>query len=142
MRSTLLLAAIFISSFVFGQEEELVTPPESPIPDSTRIYRYVEVNPEFPGGRDSLNAFIDRNLIYPAIARELSIEGRVYMQFVVSQSGNISNITITRGIPDCPECDKEAIRLVKSMPKWIPAKKEDKNVHAYMNLPISFTILR
>jgi len=84
--------------------------------------------------------YIQQNVQYPAMAREAGISGKVFLKFVVSENGDISNVEVLKGVPGCGECDKEAIRVVKSMPKWKAAKMTGRAVKCYFNLPISFKI--
>lgn len=104
------------------------------------IFTFVDEPAEFPGGMAALRKFLGENLNYPQTAVELEIEGKCYLQFVVSSQGNISNVNVQRGVPDCPECDKEAIRVVKSMPKWKAGKNAGKEVNSTFNLPITFKL--
>lgn len=85
-----------------------------------------------------MQKFIRDNLRYPVVAQEAGIQGRVTLRFVVSKTGAIENVTVVRGID--PSCDKEAVRVVKSMPKWIPGKQNGLNVPVYFNLPIQFRL--
>ncbi len=100
----------------------------------------VDEKAEFPGGMAALRKFLGDNLSYPQVAVEEEIEGKVYLRFVVDKNGEISRVSVTRGIPDCPECDKEAVRVVKKMPKWAPGKNGGKAVDSYYNLPITFKL--
>lgn len=117
------------------KEEPKVVEEEKP-----EILVYVEENAEFPGGMGALKKYLAENIKYPQTAQELGIGGRCYLQFVVSAKGNISNVEVKRGVPDCPECDKEAVRVVRNMPDWKPAKNGGKAVNCYFNLPVTFTI--
>ena len=94
--------------------------------------------PEFPGGRDSLNKFLIKNIKYPVQAKEDNIQGTVYVSFVVSSLGEINNIKILRGIGF--GCDEEAIRVVKKMPIWKPGKQNGKEVSVIFNLPVNFNL--
>lgn len=98
----------------------------------------VEQMPTFPGGEIEMQKFIRDNLRYPVVAQEAGIQGRVTLRFVVSKTGAIENVTVVRGID--ASCDKEAVRVVKSMPKWIPGKQNGLNVPVYFNLPIQFKL--
>lgn len=104
------------------------------------IYTIVDEPAEFIGGNMALKTYLRENLLYPESAREIAIEGKVYVRFIISKNGEISNVTVLRGIPDCIECDKEAIRLIKSMPKWKPSKINGKEVNSTYNLPVIFKI--
>jgi TonB family protein len=103
-----------------------------------RIFESIEGAAVFPGGREKMDEFLSANLRYPASVREGIISGRVYVKFVVSEKGEISAAQVLKGIPACPECGEEAIRLINSMPNWIPAKNEGKTVKSYVGLPIKF----
>ena len=98
----------------------------------------VEQDPEFPGGMDSLNAWIVRNLRYPEQARKENITGKVYVTFAVEKDGSITNPKILRDIGG--GCGAEAIRVVKSMPRWNPGKQRGKPVRVQFNLPINFSL--
>lgn len=104
------------------------------------IYSIVEEFAEFPGGMGALKKYLTDNLKYPERAKELGISGKVVVQFVVSTGGQISHVKLMKGIPNCKECDTEAIRLVKTMPNWKPAKNNGKIVSSYFNLPVAFNI--
>lgn len=104
--------------------------------DETRIFVVVENDPEFPGGKDSLEAFIKRNLVYPQKAKEKGISGKVYLTFVVEKDGSITNIKVLRDIGG--DCGAEAVRVVKLMPKWKPGVQRGKPVRVQYNLPIYF----
>ena len=102
-------------------------------------YEAVEQMPTFPGGEAELMKFMSENLKYPVIAQENGIQGRVILRFVVSKTGAIENIQVVRSVD--PTCDKEAIRMVKSMPRWIPGKQNGNNVPVYFTLPVLFKLL-
>ena len=102
------------------------------------IFQVVEQNPEFPGGMGELYKFLGEKTKYPPIAKESGIQGRVFVNFVVERDGSISNVKVLRGIGG--GCDEEAIRVVKSMPKWKPGKQRGKAVRVSFNLPIKFTL--
>lgn len=126
-------------------EGDAVPPPppvEAPRTDrqEPEIYVVVEELAEFPGGMAALRKYLSENLRYPQTAIEHEIQGKVYLKFVISEEGKISNIVVLRGISDCPECSEEAIRLVKGMPNWIAAKNNGKSVKSYFNLPLTFKL--
>ena len=101
-------------------------------------YTMVEQMPQFPGGPAELLKYIAKNLHYPAIAAENGIQGRVILRFVVSAEGNVENVQVLRSLD--PYCDKEAIRVVQSLPKWIPGKQNGRNVPVYYTCPIVFKL--
>ena len=97
---------------------------------------FVEEMPEFPGGMDSLYAFLARKIQYPPIAKDNGITGTVLVEFVVEVDGRVTNAKVK--VPLFPECDKEAVRAVMSMPKWKPGKNMGKPVRCYYQVPVTF----
>lgn len=113
--------------------------PEGPIDTTgldTMTFIFCEIDAEFPGSEDSLNAFLHRNIHYPKDAKEKKIEGTVYLTFIIEKDGSISNIRVLRSPSDL--LSQEAIRLVKAMPKWKPATQYGYAVRQQNNLPIRF----
>lgn len=102
------------------------------------IFMIVEAMPSFPGGQEALAEYVQENLKYPESARENGIQGRVFVNFVVEKDGSISNVKISRGLGG--ECDKEAMRVVQSMPKWIPGTQRGKAVRVSYIIPIVFKL--
>ncbi|UTW68146.1 energy transducer TonB [bacterium SCSIO 12643] len=102
------------------------------------IFTIVETNPSFPGGEAKMYEFLGKNMKYPPIARDNNIQGRVYVSFVVEKNGAITDVRVLRGIGG--GCDEEAIRVVKSMPKWSAGKQRGKPVRVRFNLPIVFKL--
>ncbi|PXV68881.1 protein TonB [Dysgonomonas alginatilytica] len=98
----------------------------------------VEQMPQFPGGDIELMKFINGGIKYPTIAAENGIEGRVVIRFVVGKDGNVSDVQVVRSLD--PSCDKEAVRVVKTMPKWVPGKQNGRNVPVYYTLPVLFKL--
>lgn len=98
----------------------------------------VEEMPQFPGGEDELIRFISDNLRYPAVASEMGIEGRVIIRFVVSKNGEVGSVEVIRSLD--PSCDKEASRVVRMMPKWIPGRQNGRSVPVYYTIPIVFRL--
>lgn len=111
------------------EEEEVV---------EEEIFTVVENDPEFPGGMDALYKYLRENIKYPQIAKENNITGRVFVTFVVEKDGSIANPRILRDIGG--GCGAEAIRVVKSMPKWNPGKQRGKPVRVQFNLPVMFNL--
>ena len=99
---------------------------------------FVEEMPEFPGGMDSLYAFLARKIQYPPIAKDNGITGTVLVEFVVEEDGRVTNAKVK--VPLFPECDKEAVRGVMSMPKWKPGKNMGKPVRCFYQVPVTFKL--
>ena len=100
------------------------------------VYSIVSEQPSFPEGMQEMMKFISENRKYPAEAKAKDIHGKVIVAFVVERDGSLSDVKIRRGIGY--GCDEEAIRLIKSMPKWTPGKQNGKAVRVSMMLPVSF----
>jgi len=97
-----------------------------------------EQMPVFPGGQEALIKFISDNLHYPLSASQLGTHGRVTVRFVVKTTGEVTDVVVARGISD--DCDNEAVRVVKLLPKWIPGKQDGRKVSVYFTLPINFVL--
>lgn len=108
------------------------------VAEESAVFAIVEQLPEFPGGADKLNRYLTENLHYPAQAKESSISGTVYVQFVVDKKGQISEAKVLRGIGS--GCDEEALRVIKAMPRWKPGMQQGKPVKTLFNLPIKFSL--
>ena len=103
-----------------------------------KVFQVVEQMPQFPGGQAAMMKFIADSLRYPSVACENRIEGRVVVQFVVDCEGNILNPLVVWSVD--PLLDREAIRLVKLMPKWIPGRQNGKPVNVTCLIPIRFKL--
>ena len=109
-----------------------------PIDPATYIYDVVETMPQFPGGQEKMLEFIAKNLKYPAIANESCVQGRTIVRFIVTKKGKLQNFVVVRSLD--PAFDKEAIRVLKLMPRWIPGKQNGVDVNVYFTLPVSFKL--
>lgn len=123
--------------FVITDEKPKEVVVETKAPE---VFTVVEEMPEFPGGPAEMMKYIQKNIQYPQMAKEAGLQGKCFLKFVVGGDGDISQVQILKGVPGCSECDKEAIRVVKSMPKWKAGKQSGKPVNVYFNLPINFTL--
>jgi len=102
------------------------------------IFTIVEQQPAFPGGMSAFYQFVQKKMKYPSQARRMGIEGKVFVQFVVDKAGNITEVTAVKGIG--AGCDQEAVRVIKSSPKWKAGKQRGKTVKVRMILPITFKL--
>ena len=102
------------------------------------VYDVVEVMPQYPGGQIAMLKYIMENIKYPKQIMEEGIQGRVTVSFIVEKDGRVSNVRLLRSVQ--PLLDKEAIRVVKSMPKWSPGKQKGKPVRVRFNLPVMFKL--
>lgn len=103
-----------------------------------RIYEVVEQMPEFPGGPQAMFEFVSKNIMYPKESEKLGIQGRVIVRFVVDCDGSITNVSIVKSVD--PSLDKEAVRVVKSMPRWIPGKNNGSAVRVKYTVPVTFRL--
>lgn len=107
-------------------------------PKEEEIFTAVEQNPEFPGGISEMYKFLGNNIKYPASAQRANVAGRVFVKFVVEKDGSIGNVEVLKGIGF--GCDEEAIRVIKSMPKWNPGRQNGKNVRVFYNMPVVYKL--
>lgn len=116
-----------------------VTPAKTSAPGypTTFAKTVVEEMPQFPGGESALIDYFNKNLKYPATAKGKGIQGRVYINFIISKNGKVLYPYVVRGIDK--ECDKEALRLIRNMPVWKPGKEKGKAVLVRYNLPVRFS---
>jgi len=122
-----------------NKEVVIQAPVAAPIEEEDNVvFQVVETMPSFPGGDASLFKFLGDNVKYPVIAQENGIQGRVICQFVVNKDGSIVDVEVVR--PVDPSLDKEAIRVIKSMPKWSPGKQRGKSVRVKYTLPVNFKL--
>ncbi|MVM40634.1 TonB family protein [Spirosoma sp. HMF3257] len=118
--------------------QSTITKPDSQTSQNGEIFTVVEQVPEFPGGMQALGQYLTRNLRYPAEAQQNKVQGRVFVQFIVSQTGEIQSLRILKGIGS--GCDEEAVRVVSQMPRWNPGKQNGRVVSVQYNLPIQFSL--
>lgn len=115
--------------------QQIVT--QAPV-EEEKVFDMVEQMPQFPGGVQELMKWINKELNYPTVAAEQGIQGRVQVQFVVGSDGSIRDVAVVRGVD--PYLDKEAVRVVNAMPKWIPGKQNGEAVSVKYTLPIVFRL--
>ena len=124
-----------------GAPSAVATGPVGPIVeevDDDRVYDVVEENASFPGGDEECMRWLKKNMKYPSICQEQGVQGRVIVAFVVNRDGSIVDIKVVRS-PD-EHLSEEAVRVVKLMPKWKPARQGNKTVRSRFNLPVLFTL--
>ena len=107
-------------------------------PKEEEIFTAVEQNPEFPGGTSEMYKYLGQNIKYPAAAQRANVSGRVFVKFVVEKDGSIGKVEVLKGIGF--GCDEEAIRVIKSMPKWNPGRQNGKNVRVFYNMPVVYKL--
>ena len=118
--------------------KEVIAEPEPPKVEETKVFDVVEEMPQFPGGNSALMEYLGKNIKYPVVAEENGIQGRVVCTFVVERDGSITDVKVVRGVDS--SLDKEAVRVVKSMPHWIPGKQNGSAVRVKYTLPVTFKL--
>ena len=114
-------------------------PPPAPKPEvATKVFDVVEEMPSFPGGQAALMQYLASNIKYPVVAQENGVQGRVIVSFVVERDGSISDVKVARSVD--PSLDREAQRVVKSMPKWKPGKQNGSAVRVKYTVPVVFRL--
>jgi protein TonB len=111
---------------------------EKPKEEETKVFDVVEQMPSFPGGDAELMKFLHDHMKYPVVAEENGIQGRVICTFVVERDGSISDVKVVKSVD--PSLDKEAVRVLKSMPKWIPGKQNGSAVRVKYTVPVTFRL--
>ncbi len=120
-------------------KDEVVVEEVKPEPvDDNKVFDVVEQNPVFPGGEAALLRYVAEHIRYPAMAQENNIQGRVVVQFVVTKTGAVGQVKVVRSKD--PDLDKEAVRVVKSLPKFTPGKMNGHAVNVWYTLPINFKL--
>ena len=109
-----------------------------PEPEEEEVFMVVEDQPEFPGGTAALLEYLRKNIKYPAICRENNIQGRVIVSFVVNKDGGIVDPEVIKGVN--PSLDKEALRVISTMPKWKPGYQRGKPVRVKYTVPVNFRL--
>lgn len=114
-------------------------PPPAPKPEvSNKVFDVVEEMPHFPGGAAALQAFLKSNTKYPVVAQENGVQGRVIVSFVVERDGSITDVRVVRSVD--PSLDREASRVVRSMPRWSPGKQNGSAVRVKYTVPVVFRL--
>lgn len=133
MRNIFILTCLLFFNICSAQKNESPNKGDDP-------YTIVEQMPSFKGGDAAMIKFIQKNVKYPQAEKEAGISGTCYVTFIVEKNGKLGEIKILRGVSGGPGLDKEALRVVKKMPKWKPGKQNGKKVRVQYNLPIKYTL--
>ena len=118
--------------------KEVIAQPEPPKEEETKVFDVVEVMPSFPGGQAALFEWLSKNIKYPVVAEENGVQGRVIVTFVVERNGSITDVQVVKSVD--PSLDKEAVRVVKAMPHWIPGKQNGSAVRMKFTVPVTFRL--
>lgn len=128
-----------VGGAVLKAKEDIAAPePPKHVVEETKIFTVVEQMPMFPGGDGALMGYLRDNIHYPTVAAENGVQGRVVVGFVVERDGSITDVNILRGVD--PSLDREAMRVVKSMPKWTPGKQNGSAVRVKYQVSVSFRL--
>lgn len=118
--------------------QDVIAQPEPKPAEEDKVVDVVEQMPSFPGGQGELMAYLAKNIHYPIICQEQGIQGRVVCSFIVEKDGSITDIKIVRSID--PNLDREAVRVLRSMPRWIPGMQNGRAVRVKYNVPVNFRL--
>ena len=118
--------------------KEVIAEPEPQKVEETKVFDVVEEMPQFPGGQAALLEYLAKNIKYPVVAEENGVQGRVIVTFVVERDGSITDVRVVKSVD--PSLDKEAARVVKSMPKWQPGKQNGSAVRVKYTVPVQFRL--
>lgn len=119
--------------------KEVIAQPEPPKhEEENKVFDVVEQMPSFPGGPAALMNYLNSNIHYPVVAQENGVQGRVVISFVVEKDGSITDVKVAKSVD--PSLDKEAVRVIKGMPKWTPGKQNGSAVRVKYNFPVIFRL--
>ena len=141
---TIILLMMTVGDIACAQNVPLIIDPDkvdqylAERKDTINVYDCVEQMPSFPGGTQKLKEFIEENLRYPKELEETCVQGRVIVRFIVERNGKLSNVKVVKSVH--PALDKEAIRIVKLMPRWIPGRQNGITVRVKFYIPIIFRL--
>lgn len=111
---------------------------EEVIEQSDKVFEVVDEMPSFPGGQSALFDFMAKNIKYPEVAEDNGIQGRVLVTFIVKKDGSLSDVRVAKSVD--PSLDKEAVRIIKSMPKWNPGIHRGRYVNVKFTVPVTFRL--
>lgn len=142
MHSTVAIAAVTVENGsdngVVERLRDAIAQPEPKPVEEEKIHEVVEQMPAFPGGMGELMAYLSKNVRYPAICQETGVQGRVVCSFIVEKDGSIADVRVVRSVD--PNLDREAVRVLKTMPRWIPGMQNGHTVRVKYNVPVAFRL--
>ena len=127
-----------VGGAVLKAKEDIAAPEPPKHVEETKVFTVVEQMPMFPGGDAALMSYLAKNISYPTVAAENGVQGRVVVGFVVERDGSITDVSVLRGVD--PSLDREAMRVVKSMPRWTPGKQNGSAVRVKYQVPVAFRL--
>lgn len=127
-----------VGGAVLKAKEDIAAPEPPKHVEETKVFTVVEQMPMFPGGDAALMSYLANNIYYPTVAAENGVQGRVVVGFVVERDGSITDVRILRGVD--PSLDREAMRVVKNMPRWTPGKQNGSAVRVKYQVPVAFRL--
>lgn len=133
-RLLLLLIGIEVPSLFYAQDKQNGNAVQGK--DAEYAFEQLEVKPEYPNGNEGLGKYLSENIKYPKKALKNGVSGKVFVQFVIDKTGKVTNVVAVRGVEK--SLDKEAVRVIKSMPKWKPGMKDGQPVKVKYTIPINF----
>ncbi|MBL7933441.1 MAG: energy transducer TonB [Bacteroidia bacterium] len=130
------LYLLLVASLPLAAQYPFSAKPAPPPPPPEQIYDNLEEMPEFPGGPEAMQQYLDEHISRPAVMRGICSSSRLIAGFVVEKDGSISQIDIVKSINGCPDFDYDVIKAIRNMPKWKPGKLNGKKVRAFYKMPV------
>ena len=146
MRLIIISLACLLSFMALAQEAPYLVEPDTELPveavspDTVTIFTVVEKNAEFPGGFSAMIAYLGQHIHYPEEEQKDRIEGKVILQFLVRRDGSVDDVQVLRGVPGGIGLEREAVRVVKTMPRWTPAMNNGVTVNSRLTVPVMFKL--
>lgn len=134
MKNVYILLALLFSLNTFSQKAKQGKG-QTKAPKEPEVYTNVDESAAFNGGAEELKKYMQDHFTYPAGA---TVSGKCTLKLTVDENGKIANVEVSKGVTNCGDCDAEAVRVVKAMPDWKPAKIKGKAVKSYVSLPVDF----
>jgi len=135
MKTLWLSLLLCCSTLLLAQHKKATTVAK----EDTMVYTVVDKMPEFPGGSEAMKKFLSENLRWTKELEECGIQGRSILQFIIEKDGSLTSVVVVRGVD--PLLDKEAVRVIKLMPKWIPGELKGKKVRVTVVIPVNFKLM-
>ncbi len=132
------VAAFFVGVEIKAKKDIAISEPPKHVVEDTKVFIVVEQMPLFPGGDAALMEYLSSNIHYPAEAAKKGVQGRIVVSFIVERDGSLSDVHVLRSVD--PSLDREAMRVVKSMPKWQPGKQNGATVRVKYQVPVLFRL--
>lgn len=130
------LVVLFILSMPLAAQNPFGVKPQPAPPPPEEIYDKVDEMPQFQGGPEAMQKYLEDHIVHPAVMREVCSARRLVAGFVVEKDGSLSQVDIIKSISGCPDFDFDVMRVIKTMPKWIPGRLKGRRVRCFYKIPV------